>query len=29
MEALGFGEFCEDESLGWILEVVNTSAARK
>lgn len=29
MEALGFGEFCEDESLGWILEVVSTSATKK
>ena len=28
MEALGFGEFCEDESLGWILEVVSTPAAK-
>lgn len=29
MEALGFGGFCDDDFLGWILEVVSTSAARK
>lgn len=27
--SVGFGEFCEDKSLGWILEVVSTPAAKQ